>query len=428
MPEKLLHYIWKYRLFNFQDLQTTDGVPLQIVLFGEYNALNSGADFENARIVLGKDVLVGNIEIHVNASDWQAHQHQKDAAYNAVVLHVVWQKNKTVYRKDSTEIPQLELKDRVNPELLANYAQLCENENPLPCHHFLEKVPRFTKQTWLSRLAVERLEAKTQAIALSLAATNNHWEATFYHTLARYFGFKTNQEPFEALAKSIAIEILAKQKHNPTQIEALFFGQSGLLPAPPLDEYTQELAQEYKFLAAKYDLSPLQTHQWKYARLRPPNFPCIRIAQFAALINQSSHLFSMVLEAKNIAELTQHFSIAPHAYWLNHYQFDVASVEKTKNFGQDATQNLLINVVIPFYYLYGKLREKNYLIDKAIDFLEELPAEKNQLIKTFAPYDFVAKNALQSQAQIQLFNQYCSTKLCLECNIGISVLKNKATN
>jgi hypothetical protein len=428
MPEKLLHYIWKYRLFEAQNLRTTQGVLVQIILFGHYNARNAGADFSDARIVLGSDVLVGSVEIHINATDWAAHHHHADAAYNNVILHVVWHCNKPVYRQDGTEIPQIELKNLVNPALIDTYLRLSENENPLPCHSFLSKIPTFTKNTWLERLAIERLENKTHAIAELLKQNNQHWEATFYQTVAKYFGFKTNEAPFLALAQSINIEILAKQMHSPTQIEALFFGQSGLLPTAPTPcVYTTQLQQNYKFLSAKYNLTPLQAHQWKFSRMRPPNFPTVRIAQFAALIQQSSHLFSKIINAKTTDELMGYFAHTPHEYWLTHYTFGEETAQKSKNFGKAATQIMIANVVAPFYYLYAKIRQKPELIDRATEILEQLPPETNHITQLYAPYNFAPQNALQAQAQIELSKNYCTPKRCLECNIGISILKNPPT-
>lgn len=422
MKEDLLHYVWRSRRFDFQNLLTTIGEPLEIITTGTHNT-HAGPDFFDARIRIGDTLWAGNVEMHLRASEWQNHRHGEDRAYDNVVLHVVWEEDVPVLRSNGERIPCLEMQKRIAPALLKTYRELLHNEYWVPCQHHLHRVPDITRQLWLDRLMVERLEAKTATIAASLEGNQQHWEETFYQFLARNFGLKINAEPFEALARSLPLNILSKHKNNLLQIEALLFGQAGLLDVVFEDEYPQKLKKEYAFLQHKYNLSPLQGSQWKFLRLRPANFPTIRIAQFATLIHQSAHLFSKILAAQNLTELENMFELSLSNYWQTHYVFDKASTKRSKTLGQTAIHLLVINTIAPFLFVYGKLKAEPDLCDRAIRLLESVPPESNSIIDHWKSLGLAPAAAAQTQALLQLKNQYCDQKQCLRCALGNVVLK-----
>ena len=307
MKEDLLHYVWRYQRFDFSDLKTTEGEPVQIQQIGEHN-LHAGPDFTNARIKIGDTLWAGNVEMHLKSSDWLKHNHSADKAYKNVILHVVLNEDETIRRETGERIPCIELKKLIPNKLSKVYLKLLNNEQWIPCQHHFYKVKEMTKMLWLDRLLVERLERKTAYVEELLEKNKNNWEETFYQIIARNFGFKTNAEPFEQLARSLPLITLAKHKNNLMQIEALLFGQAGLLEKDFEDEYPNKLKKEYLFLQKKHSLNPVQNESWKFLRMRPASFPTIRIAQFAQLIFSSVHLFSKILVAKNVEEL-EHLSL-----------------------------------------------------------------------------------------------------------------------
>jgi len=318
--------------------------------------------------------------MHLKSSDWLAHNHQSDSAYENVILHVVLDEDKIIYRKDGTRIPCLELKKRISSKLSKTYEKLLHNEYWIPCQHHFYQVKEMTKNIWLDRLLVERLESKTTYIEKLLEQNTNNWEATFYQALARNFGVKVNAEPFERLAHSLPLIILGKHKSNLFQIEALLFGQSGLLEEEFEDDYPRRMQKEFKFLQKKYRLTPIEKTSWKFLRMRPPNFPTIRIAQFAQLIFQSVHLFSKVLAAQNVKEIENMFDLKLSNYWQTHYVFDKESVKRKKSLGKNAIHLFVINTIAPILFLYGKMKDNEEYKEKAFQLLEEVPAEKNNTI------------------------------------------------
>jgi len=422
MRESFLHFLWRWRRFDAQNLHTTDGQTLEILHPGEWND-HAGPDFFNARLRIGDTTWAGNVELHLRASEWLAHRHSDDAAYDNVVLHVVFDDDQPIARASGERIPCLELKGRIPAKILENYQRLEHERAWIPCQHFFKNIPDIIRLNWLDRLLVERLEQKTAAVAEMLAATENHWEEAFYRLLARNFGLKVNAEPFEALARSLPLLTLAKHKNDLKQVEALLFGQAGFLEETFKDEWPKALAQEYKFLKHKYNLAPLAASQWKFLRLRPANFPTVRLAQFAALVHQSAHLFSKILEAKNLRELENLFDVQPGDYWLTHFQFDKPSVKRTKNLGRDFVHLLIINTIAPFLFHYGKTREQEEFQKRALRLLEELPPEANAILDGWADLGVSAKNAYQTQGLIHLKTRYCDAKRCLECAIGNAILK-----
>lgn len=423
MHESFLHFIWRWRRFDAHSLLSTEGQPIEILHPGEHNS-HAGPDFFNARLRIGDTTWAGNVEIHVRASEWLAHGHSDDRAYDNVVLHVVLEEDQPVRRASGERIPCLELRHRIPPKIWEKYQRLEHERAWIPCQSFFPQTPEVVRLNWLDRVLVERLEQKTAAVAEMLVATANHWEEAFYRVLARNFGLKVNAEPFEALARSLPLLTLAKHKSSLTQVEALLFGQAGMLNETFADARPLELQREYRHLAHKYALVPLAASQWKFLRLRPANFPTVRIAQFAALVHQSAHLFSKILEANTLRELENLFDAQPGEYWRDHFQFDKPSVRRTKPLGRDFVHLLVINTVVPFLFFYGKEKGRDELQKRAVRLLEELPPESNAVTEGWAALlGPPARNAYQTQALLHLKTRYCDAKRCLECGVGNAILK-----
>lgn len=422
--EDFLHYLWRMQQFNLEDLATTTNVPIQIINFGELNT-DAGPDFLNAKIKIGETVWVGNVEMHVKASEWLKHKHQNDSAYNNVILHVVYDNDKTIQRKTGEPIDALELRKRIPAKIIGQYIRLMNNEAWIPCQYHFSKIPDITKSLWIDRLMIERLEGRVQILKKELEANDNNWEVTFYHRLARNFGSKINTEPFEVLAKTTPLLTLAKHKNNLFQLEALIFGQAGFLHESFEEEYPNALKKEYDFLQKKYSLFPLMATIWRFMRLRPANFPTIRLAQFAALIHQSTHLFSKVLEAETIEAVKQLFEdIEVSEYWLTHYKFDKISKKRTKNLGKSTIELFIINTIIPFLFHYGREKGLEDYEKRAFHFLEQLPAESNRIISKWNDLKYKPNNAYQTQALLELKRNYCDQKRCLDCAIGNKILRD----
>jgi hypothetical protein len=422
--EDFLHYVWKFRLFDRLDLRTEDGEALEIFSTGVHNT-DAGPDFHNARIKIGETLWAGNVEVHLSASDWQKHGHTTDDAYNNVILHVVYNNDLPLKLNNGRTVPTLQLQDRVPAELYARYHQMIfGNQTVIPCEASIGAVDGLIMHNWLTRVLVERLEKKSAAVIAALAINRGDWEETFYQFLAANFGFKTNALPFELLAKSLPQLTLAKNKNNPMQIEALIFGQAGFLEGKLSDDYPVKLQKEYDYLRKKYGLKPIENHLWKFMRLRPPNFPTIRLAQFAALIVNANHLFSKILEIKDINALRNLFaSIKTNEYWDNHYRFDVPSKSSPKVMGAASVDILLINTLALFLFSYGKHHQQQYYISRALKLLENLPAEKNNITADFVNLGVKITNAFESQALLELKNNYCNYKKCLQCGVGNKILK-----
>jgi hypothetical protein len=424
MKESILHYVWQNKLFWSHDLQTTDGERLEIIDVGRNNT-DAGPDFFNAKIRIGKTLWAGNVEIHTYSSDWYKHNHQSDKAYDSVVLHVVLHADREVYRRDGERIPQHEL---IYPNQIdTNYNLLFSQQKWIPCADKIRLVPSIFIQSWKNALLTERLGQKMNSIEQLLSENNQHWEEAFYITLARNFGFGTNSQAFESLAKSLSISILGRHKDNLIQLEALLFGQAGLLNKDKQDEYSGKLKKEYDFLSAKYGLSSIDGSQWKLLRLRPDNFPYIRIAQFAGLIHTSTKLFSKIVENPEIEYLRKLFESEPSSYWKSSYLFANKSKEHVKKLGSQSINGILINTVVPFLFCYAHHKNHDDLKNSAIRILEEIPAESNSIIKGWQELGLKMETAFDTQALIQLKKQYCDEKKCLRCRIGHKVLTLQRT-
>lgn len=423
MTEEFLHYVWKFKLFNQQQLITTTGSEVEIIKSGSYNT-DSGPDFFNAQLKIDSTLWAGNVEIHIASSDWKKHSHQSDKAYDNIILHVVYEADDTIKRVSGEEIPTIELKDRIDEKIYSNYQNFKSSKNWIPCQATINSTPQLIINSTIDKLILERLERKSTAIINSLQLNNNNWEQTFYQHLARNFGFKTNSEPFELLAKSIPLLALGKHKNSLLQIEALLFGQAGLLDQHFEDKYPQGLQNEYLFLKHKLKLQAIDSHLWKFLRLRPVNFPTIRIAQFANLIINSSHLFSKIIETENITALHKLMNAGVSDYWKTHYIFDKSSRNSTKQLGEDSINNIIINTIVPFLFVYGKQKNDDNYVERALQFLEHTKGENNTIITKWDSLKMPVKNAYSTQALLQLKNEYCDSKKCLHCSIGNYLLKN----
>jgi hypothetical protein len=423
-PEDFLHYVWKFRLFERNDLQTTNGEELEIFSAGVHN-FDSGPDFQNARIRIGDTVWAGNVEVHLSSSDWQKHGHTTDDAYNNVILHVVYRDDKPLILPTGRHVPTLVLENRIPDDLHGRYHNLIfGNQAIIPCEATIASVDSLTLHNWLTRVLIERLEKRSTAVITALNHNRGDWEETFYQFLAANFGFKTNALPFELLAKSLPQNILAKHKNNPMQIEALLFGQAGFLNDAVEDEYPRKLKKEYEFLQKKYKLLPIENHLWKFMRMRPQNFPTVRLAQFAALVVNSNHLFSKVLEIKDVKGLRNLFTdIKVNPYWENHYRFDAGSTPSAKNLGQASVDVLLLNTLVLFLFSYGKHNQIQHFINRSLQLLEYLPNENNNIVADFNNLGVKIKTAFESQALLELKNNYCNYKKCLQCGVGNKILK-----
>jgi len=422
--EDFLHYIWKFRLFTRLNLRTTQGEELEVYSAGLHNS-HAGADFQNARIRIGETTWAGNAELHISSSDWHKHGHTTDSAYDNVILHVVYRDDEPLIRPDGKHVPTLELKDRIPPGLYNNYHNLVfGNQTIIPCEGTIATVDGLTMQNWLTRILVERLEKRSEAVITALNLNRGDWEETFYQFLAANFGFKTNALPFELMAKALPQSILAKNKNNPMQIEALIFGQAGFLSNDLQDAYPLSLKKEYYYLCKKYSLQPIENHLWKFLRMRPQNFPTIRLAQFAALVVQSNHLFSKILEVSDVNLLRNLFNnLKINEYWETHYRFDKESKAAGKSLGRSAVDTILLNTVVLFLFSYGRHMKLQQFTNRALKLLESLPAEQNNIIADFINLGVNIKTAFESQALLELKNNYCDYKKCLQCGVGIKILK-----
>jgi hypothetical protein len=422
MSEEFLQYIWKNSLFEQKEYISSSGEKIIIEHVGEQN-LDSGPDFNDTRIRINGTLWAGNCEVHQVASDWLKHDHNSNKAYDNVVLHVVLKNDATIMTTAGRNIPAIEI--IYQNELEENYKLLQSSRSWIPCADKIKKVDRFYIVQWLTKLSIERLENRSLEINRNLEHSKNHWEEAFYQYLARSFGFKVNAVPFEMLAQSVPLNILAKHKDNLKQLEAILFGQSGLLNEPN-DGYSQELSKEYLFLQRKYSLKPIEKHLWKFMRLRPANFPTVRIAQFASLVHRSLGLFSKILEAENIEMLEKYFDVTASQYWDNHFRFGQISKGKPKHLSTGTIQLLLVNSVLPFIFVYGKSKNLPEYKDKAIEFLEKLKPENNSIVKGWHDIGIEVANAFETQALLQLKNEYCQHKNCLKCDIGNRMISKNA--
>lgn len=422
MNEALFQFIWQHTLYRVTGLTTVSGEPVTVVSAGKINK-NAGPDFLEAKVRIGDTLLVGNIELHVKSSDWLKHGHQNDAAYKNLILHVVYDND---LPEAAANTPTLCLQDHIEQHIIARYTSLVQSVTKLPCGRQHDAVRAITKEGWLSRLLAERWEQKLGEWNILLENSSEDWRNLLYWRMAANFGFKHNATPFLMLTQSLPLNVLGKHWGNLHQIEALLFGQAGMLDLTWEDEYPNDLQKEYNYLRKKYKLTPITSRLWKFLRMRPANFPTIRIAQFAALINQSVHLFSQIIESRSVKEIELLLDVSASSYWDTHFQFDAPQKNATiKSLGDSSIQNIIINTIAPIQFMYAIKQGGNELREHAMQLLESVPAEDNNITRIWEENNWKPANAAESQALLQLYNNYCSAKRCLDCTIGLNILKLK---
>ncbi len=416
MREEFLYYLWENRQLQ-ETLQTIDGEVIEVVATGSRNT-NSGPDFLEAKIRIGDKLWAGHVEIHVKTTDWSRHGHQTDKAYQNVILHVVYENDAKL-----NNIPTVQLKGHFDESLFAHYQKFISSKNWIACEKSIAHVPVFTRLSWLDRMAVERLENKSETVNKRLEANRFDWEDTLYKLLMRHFGLKVNNEAFETLSNILSFKTLLKHADNLLQVEAMLMGCAGFLEADFMEDYPNLLKREFNAMKAKFNLVAMSAERWKFLRMRPGNFPTVRLAQMAQLIHKNGCLFSKIKAAENTAETKALFDVAASEYWETHYRFEVKSEAKPKHLGSVAVDVILINAVVPLLFCYGKLRKDESVCAAAMQLLEEIEAEDNAVIRHFAQCGITAQHAMQTQALLHLFNMYCKRKRCLECRIGNVLLR-----
>lgn len=423
--EQLLHYVWKHKIFPLGMLRTTSGQPVEVIDPGLPNR-NAGPDFFNAKLKIDGTLWVGNVEVHMQASDWLRHGHNRDKAYDTVILHIVGDTDCEVYRTNGELVPQVLLSC---PEpVRQRYDELRQAEIYPPCYSILGSLPKLTVHSWLSALQVERFGQKARSISRRLEQCNNHWEDVFFITLARNFGFGLNGDAFESWAGHLPFRAVDKHRDNLFQVEAFFLGQAGLLEEEiaGADAYYQKLRKEFCYLRHKFGLSaPMSVEQWRFLRLRPGNFPHVRLAQLACLYHKERALFSRVMEAETLEAVKTILTAETSPYWEEHFNFRKVSSHRAKRVGESALNLIVINTVIPFLYTYGLHKADEMLCERATRFLEALKAENNYVTRLWSGAGLPVYTAADSQALLQLQKEYCEKKDCLRCRFGYEYLRRQ---
>jgi hypothetical protein len=429
MKEEFLHYVWKYGFYHAENLTDQEGNLIEVIHPGEYNR-DSGPDFFNARIRIGGTEWAGNVEIHTKASHFELHGHHRDHSFDNVILHVTGENDRRVRNARGKEVLTVELK--YDSSIFDKYSSLTNNPLTIACQGEVHKIDSFVVRHWLHSLLIERLTEKSEQVNKILSDTGGDWEETFYRVISRYFGFRVNTGPFEMLASALPFKIIKKHGDNPFQVEALLFGTAGLLDEGLFrnaidDDYYRDLLKEYKVLYAKYSLKPVHGWLWKFSRLRPVNFPTVRISQLSSMLSGTEGLFSKVMEARDIKKLKSYFEVSASGYWDDHYLFGKKSRLQKKRTGETATDILLINSVIPLLFSYGLYRRDPEISERAISFLDEISVEDNLIIREWKEAGIEPASAFDTQALLQLRNEYCRRRRCLECRIGMKLISRGAS-
>ncbi|MDN3666371.1 DUF2851 family protein [Algibacter miyuki] len=421
MQEDFLHYIWKFKKFETHNLKTEEGLPVTVKQVGQHN-FNSGPDFFNAKLEIGEQLWAGNVEIHVKSSDWYLHNHEQDLAYDGVIMHVVWEHDTEIFRKDNTAIPTLQIRDYIDFTLLNNYKKLFAKSNTwINCENDFAKTDEFVLAHWIERLYFERLQRKTDYIETLLQESRNDWEAVLFKMLAKNFGLKVNGDAFFSLAQSIDFSVVRKSQSDLQRLEALLFGQSNLLSETFEDAYFISLSKEYNFLKQKFGLENKHVLPLQFFRLRPPNFPTIRLSQLANLYHQHQNIFSKIIETDTLEDFYKLFNVETSEFWKTHYTFKKESKPTSKGITKSFTDLLLINTILPLKFCYAK--QMGHDIDSTIlQLASEIHSEKNSVIDAFNRLKKISKSALQSQSLLQLKTEYCDKNKCLQCAVGNALL------
>ena len=422
MREDFLHYLWKHKKIDVLNLRTTNNEEIQIINGGQYLE-TAGPDFFNAQITIGNQKWAGNVEIHLKSSDWYVHNHERDVAYENVILHVVWEHDTDIYRKDNSIIPVLELCNYVDHHLLRKYQSLITPKSWIFCEKDIHSIDSFVLSNWRERLFLERLERKVQPIFDLLEQTNNDWEGVLFCMLAKNFGLNTNGESFFNMASRIPFSIIRKESFDVINLEALFYGATGLLEDDKEDVYYRDLKVRYDYLVHKYQLEISSCNKLQFFKHRPDNFPTIRLAQLASLYHHQSNLFSQLIDITSTLGIYSIFDVTVSDYWTNHYVFDKVSPDKKKKISHSFIDLILVNTIIPLQFAYAKSQGKEVLED-LIALLNHVSTEKNIIVERFSNLGIKSNTAFDSQSLLQLKNEYCNKSLCLKCSIGTILLKN----
>jgi hypothetical protein len=422
MSEDFLYYIWQYKLFSKKQLLTTNQQEIRIKKAGVHNK-NEGPDFLNAHLEIENQLWVGNVEMHIKSSDWYLHKHEEDINYDAVTLHVVWEHDATVFMKNDQPLPTFVVKDFVDKNILQNYNNLFyQKQNWIPCEHQIENIDEFLIDNWLERLYFERLEQKSIFIKELLKKSNDDFEAVLFQLLAKNFGLKVNGDAFLQMANSVDFSVVRKVRFDENQLTALFFGQAGFLEEAIEENYHQQLKQEYEYLKHKHHLQPISKNTFQFFRMRPQNFPTIRIAQLASLFFTHQNLFSKLININKKEDFYSLFNFDIQEFWQTHYTFEKDSKKSPKKLTKSFIDLVLINTIIPLKFVYlksrGKVDEQDFL-----SLIKQISSEKNSIISKFSELEIKSKNAMESQALLELKNNYCTKKRCLQCAIGNSLLR-----
>lgn len=421
MKEEFLHYLWKFKKFDTLNLKTFNGEEITIVNVGQYLEL-AGPDFFNAQIIIGNQKWAGNVEIHLKSSDWYVHHHERDANYENVILHVVWEHDTEIFRNNNTEISVLELKKYVDTATITNYQSLMFPKSWIFCEKELKEIDGFILKNWQERLFFERLERKSKPIFELLEKTNQDWEAVLFCLLSKNFGLNTNGETFLKITQSIPFTVVRKESFEVENLEALLFGNAGLLDLDKEDNYFKDLKFRYFYLLHKYQMEKIVVEPVQFFKHRPDNFPTIRLSQLANLYHSQQNLFSKINALNSVKSVYEVFDILESDYWQNHYQFDKESPKKKKKLSKSFIDLIIINTIIPLQFAYAKSQGKE-ISENLIQLLNEVTSEKNAILDKFSSFGIKSKNAFESQSLLQLKNEYCNKSRCLECVIGMELLK-----
>ncbi|WP_367182398.1 DUF2851 family protein [Winogradskyella sp.] len=420
MQEDFLHYIWKHKMFSTSSLKTTKGERVAIRKLGQHNH-NSGPDFFNAQIDINNQLWAGNVEIHIKSSDWYLHNHETDSAYDNVILHVVWEHDAEIFRKDNSKIPTLELQQYIDLHLLDNYRELIQSRHWINCEKDFQEVDDFLLNNWLERLFIERLERKSDDISKLLKLSYNDWEAVLFKMLLKNFGLKVNGEAFLSLANSVDYSVVRKLQHSVLDMEALLFGQAGFLDGDIQETYHLKLKQHYQYLNQKFRLNNQGVLQIQFFRLRPPNFPTVRLSQFANLYSNEHQLFSKLMACESKEAFYTLFSKGVSDFWMTHYTFTSTSNTSKKMLTKSFIDLLIINTIVPLKFSYAKSQGK-HIEESLLKLIREINLESNSIVKKFLELKSIEKNAFTSQALLQLKQHYCDKNKCLQCAIGNSLI------
>ncbi|MBS1634423.1 MAG: DUF2851 family protein [Bacteroidetes bacterium] len=425
MTEALLHHIWKFKLFNTSQFQGTQHEQIEIVDPGFHNS-DSGPDFFSARIRIDGLLMIGNVEIHLKTSDWLKHHHQNDPAYDNLLVHAVFEHDVELQQNKANRVAVLELRPYISSSTLHRYSLIATNPNPICCGTGITSVPSITWNSWLNRMAVSRIEEKVDYIEHLYRFTAHDFEETLYILLARNFGFKTNAAPFELLAKQLPLKTIRKHLDHPLVVEALLFGTAGFLEEPYEEEYPRLLQNEFEFLKHKYQILPMKKELWKFMRLRPANFPPLRLAQLAAVFVKNESFFHLLETKPDIQTIRRFFNAQLHPYWHTHFKPGNLSVEKPKSIGNSSVSSIIINTIVPYLFFLSRHHQQESYIEYGLDLLSDLEPEKNMKTAGYEALGARINNALESQAVIHLHDNFCTAKRCLECSVAGFLLKNSA--